>query len=69
MQVILRVQVVTRDAGYLKRQLITRGDGAGYCRVIGCDRGCRLSYWTAYNWRVQVIVRVLVATGGAGYRK
>ena len=59
---------MTRDAGYLKRQFITRGDGAGYCRVIGCDRGCRLPYGTAYNRGVQVIVRVLVATGGACYR-
>jgi hypothetical protein len=45
---IVRVQVVTGSAGYLKGQLIT--GGAGYCQDA------------AYNWGegVQVIVRVIV---------
>jgi hypothetical protein len=57
MQVIVRVQVVTGSAGYLKGQLTTGGGGAGYC----------------FNVRVQVVtggasyLKGQLITGGAGY--
>ena len=37
---IVRVQVVTGGASYLKGQLIT--GGAGNLKGAGCDKGCRL---------------------------
>jgi hypothetical protein len=63
-KVIVRVQVVTRGAGYLiKRKVITGGadycfivkvlvvtGGVGYYKSTGCDRGCKLSQGIGFNW-------------------
>ena len=44
-QYIFKVQALTDYCGVqviIEMQVITGVWGAGYCRVTGCDRGCKL---------------------------